>query len=130
MVQVASGGELSRLLLALKEASPAAGDDVTVIFDEIDTGVSGRIARLVGKKLKELAEGRQLLVITHLPQIAALADHHYRIAKKSGKSGTETEILELGREDRIQEIASLISGGKVTDAALNQARNLMDESTG
>jgi DNA repair protein RecN (Recombination protein N) len=130
LVQVASGGELSRLLLALKEASPAAGDDVTVIFDEIDTGVSGRIARLVGKKLKELAQDRQLLVITHLPQIAALADHHYKVAKKSGESGTETEIFELEREDRIQEIAALVSGGKVTDAALNQARNLMDESTG
>ncbi|MCF7811109.1 DNA repair protein RecN [bacterium] len=130
LVQVASGGELSRLLLALKDSSPAAGDDVTVIFDEIDTGVSGRIARLVGKKLKELAQERQLLVITHLPQIAALADHHYKVAKKSGESGTETEILELAREDRIQEIATLVSGGKVTDAALNQARNLMDESIG
>jgi len=130
LVQVASGGELSRLLLSLKEASPSAGDDITVIFDEIDSGVSGRIARLVGKKLKELTKERQLLVITHLPQIAALADHHYKVVKKSGESGTETEIIELEREDRIKEIATLVSGGKVTDAALKQARNLMDESTG
>ncbi|MDP8239003.1 MAG: DNA repair protein RecN [Candidatus Hatepunaea meridiana] len=125
LVQVASGGELSRLLLAIKEAIPAADNEAAVIFDEIDTGVSGRIARLVGKKLKKLSSVRQLIAITHLPQIAGLADNHYKILKAPDKQGTVSEIKELDENGRIQELAMLLSGGKVTDAALEQAENLM-----
>jgi len=126
LAQVASGGELSRLLLALKEVIPAARNEATVLFDEIDTGVSGRIARLVGKKLKQLAVNRQLVTITHLPQIAGLADHHFRVSKKSEADKMKSEIIELKGEERIQEIALLLSGGTITDAALEQARNLIE----
>jgi len=126
--QVASGGELSRLLLALKEVLPVGSREATILFDEIDVGVSGRIAEMVGRKLKELAKGRQLMAITHLPQIAGLADHHLSVAKHQGKTGTEAEIIELTGEARVAAVAALISGGKVTDAALAQARNLIPNS--
>jgi DNA repair protein RecN (Recombination protein N) len=125
---VASGGELSRLMLALKEALPVSDGEATVIFDEIDTGVSGGVAELVGRKLKQLARGRQLIAITHLPQIAGLADHHLRVSKHRGKSGMETEIAEVQGEQRVLELAVLLSGGKLTDAARTQARNLLVNS--
>ncbi|MBM3327394.1 MAG: DNA repair protein RecN [Calditrichaeota bacterium] len=124
VAEVASGGELSRLLLALKEALPAIGDDVTVLFDEIDTGISGRIAHLVGEKLRSLSSGRQLLAITHLPQIAALADQHWRVSKASFEHNTATYIEELEGDARLAEIAVLLSDGKVTKEALEQARLL------
>jgi len=124
LAQVASGGELSRLLLALKEALPVTDNEVTVFFDEIDTGVSGRVARLVGLKLKELACGRQMVVITHLPQIAGLADRHLRVSKRPGEWGMESEIREIKGEQRIRELASLLSDGAITGAALEQARRL------
>ena len=123
--QVASGGELSRLLLALKEAIPSTSTDATIIFDEIDTGVSGRIARLVGLKLKELSVDRQLLVITHLPQSASLADQHLKVSKTVKNGESTTEIKQLNTEQITVEIASLISSGSVTKAALEQANNLI-----
>jgi len=123
--QVASGGELSRLLLALKRALPLSDREATVFLDEIDTGVSGRVAELVGHALKELASGRQLIAITHLPQIASIADHHLKVSKIPGEDGTETEIASVTGELRVREIASLLSGGKITDAALKQAGILM-----
>lgn len=126
LAQVASGGELSRLLLALKEIIPSAGDEATIMFDEIDTGVSGRIARLVGIKLKELSGNRQLIAITHLPQIAGLADQHIKVAKKVDGKAMETRMMELNDEERVQELAVLLSGGRVTKAAIEQARNLRE----
>ncbi len=126
LVQVASGGELSRLLLTLKEVLPTGEDEAMIVFDEIDTGVSGRIARLVGLKLKKLAADRQLLAITHLPQIAALADHHLKVVKQTGRDATESEIIELKGADRTHELALLLSGGSVTEAAMEQARNLQN----
>ena len=127
LAQVASGGELSRLLLTLKEVLPRTENEATIIFDEIDTGVSGRVAQLVGRKLKKLCANRQLLAITHLPQIAGLADNHLRVVKKPDKNSTETEIVELDESERIKELATLLSGGKVTEAALEQAENLIKE---
>ena len=126
LAQVASGGELSRLLLALKEALPIADSEATILFDEIDTGISGRIARLVGKKLKELAAQRQLLAITHLPQIASLADHHLRVAKRPEAGSTISEIVELRDSDRINELAMLLSGGTITTEAVRQAEHLVN----
>ncbi len=126
LMQVASGGELSRLLLTLKEVLPVGDSEAAIVFDEIDTGVSGRIASMVGMKLKMLSIERQLLAITHLPQIAALADHHLRVVKHSDDEDTESEIVELQGEARIHELAALLSGGTVTDAALMQARNLVE----
>ncbi len=126
LTQVASGGELSRLLLTLKEVLPVGEREAAIVLDEIDTGVSGRIASMVGMKLKMLSIERQLLAITHLPQIAALADHHLRVVKHSDDEDTESEIVELKGEARIHELAALLSDGTVTDAALKQARNLIE----
>jgi len=122
---VASGGELSRVMLALKEALPPGSDEATILFDEIDTGVSGRVARLVGQKLRDLAKGRQLFVITHLPQIASLADRHLKVLKRDRESVSETEVIELEGSDRIDELAGMLSGGTVTDAAREQALLLL-----
>jgi len=126
LAQVASGGELSRLLLALKETLPAVSGEVAIIFDEIDTGVSGRIAHLVARKLKELSAERQMIAITHLPQIAGMADQHIKIDKKPLKGEIETLVKKLDSDHRIHEIATMLSGGKVTEAALEQARNLIE----
>ncbi len=125
LAQVASGGELSRLLLALKEAVPPVDDEATVILDEIDVGVSGRIARMVGRKLRDLSANRQMIAITHLPQIAGLASHHLRVTKRTTGGRMETEIDELTGEERLREIALLLSSGEPTEAAFRQARNLM-----
>lgn len=126
--QVASGGELSRLMLALKEAMPPKSGEPVIILDEIDTGVSGRIADLVGRKLRALSRGRQLVAVTHLPQIAARAEHHLLVAKSSTAEGAVTAVTELTGEDRVREIAALLSGGAVTQAALDQARHLLQET--
>lgn len=122
---VASGGELSRLMLALKEALPLQSDEASLVFDEIDSGVSGRIARLVGRKLRQIAAGRQVVVITHLPQIASLADRHLKVVKREEGGVTTTHVVELTGDDRIRELAAMLSGGTITDAALEQARQLL-----
>ncbi|NQT33539.1 DNA repair protein RecN [bacterium] len=127
LAQVASGGELSRLLLALKEALPTAENEAVVILDEIDTGVSGKVARLVGKKLKVLSGSRQLVAVTHLPQIASLADNHLKVVKRLADEETESEIIILDEKERINELALLLSDGSLTEAALEQAKNLMEE---
>ena len=125
LTHIASGGELSRLLLSLKDVLPAGNDEAFILFDEIDTGVSGRVANLMGLKLRELSQQRQLMAVTHLPQIAGLADQHLCVVKRTDRSGmTEAAIIELTGEQRIREIASLLSGGDITDAAVEQARHL------
>lgn len=126
LAKVASGGELSRLLLALKEATPPADKEATVILDEIDSGVSGKVAQLVGLKLRMLAKHRQIITITHLPQIAGLASHHIRVAKRNVDGRMMTEITTLDGVRRVHEVAAMLSGGKVTDAALEQAGNLIE----
>lgn len=125
VVSVASGGELSRVMLALKESLPPGSDEASILFDEIDTGVSGRVARLVGMKLKALARGRQLFVITHLPQIASLADRHLKVIKRDDSGLSVTEVTELEGAERISELAAMISGGTVTEAAREQASLLL-----
>jgi DNA repair protein RecN (Recombination protein N) len=125
---VASGGELSRVMLALKEVLPLQSAEASILFDEIDTGVSGRVARLVGYKLRQLSGNRQFLVITHLPQIASLANRHYRVQKLSDLSGTHTLIKELKSEERVDEIALMISGSGLTESARLQARTLLSEA--
>ncbi len=125
LAQVASGGELSRVNLAIKEVLPTSGAETVVIFDEIDAGVSGKVAHLVAQKLRSLAEGRQMIAITHLPQIAALADHHIRISKTASDSETFTVAVALEGSARVDEIASMLSGGNITPAARDQAKNLM-----
>ncbi|MGF0039179.1 DNA repair protein RecN [Peptoniphilaceae bacterium SGI.131] len=123
--QVSSGGEISRFMLALK-AVLADNDKVeTLIFDEIDTGISGKTANIVGQKLKKISNVRQLLVITHLPQIASQANTHFLISKKEVESKTLSSISKLDYDDRVREIARLISGQDITDLTISSAEELL-----
>ncbi len=123
--QVGSGGEKSRLMLAIKSLSVQAKASPTMIFDEIDTGISGEVANKVALLLKEIGKNHQIIAITHLPQVAAKADHHYFVYKKHDKAVTYTNIKELNKEERIQEIAIMLSGENPNEAAIANAKILM-----
>jgi DNA repair protein RecN (Recombination protein N) len=137
--QIASGGELSRVMLALK-ASVEAGTDATkrgqrrtgvsapqrtLVFDEIDTGIGGRAAEAVGKKLKSLSRGNQVLCVTHLPQIATFADHHYLIEKKTSAGRTKTAVRLITGDERTEEVARMLSGAKLTETSRKHAEQLI-----
>lgn len=124
--KAASGGELSRILLAVKGSLENLEAPRTYLFDEIDAGVSGPTAEKVGKKLKALAEGQQVITITHLPQVAALGEHHFLIEKSSGKSGEQTQLKNLSDQERIAEVARLISGEEITQSSLDHASRLVE----
>ena len=126
LTKIASGGELSRFMLALKVALAEAGSAGTMIFDEIDRGVGGAVASAIGERLSQLAEGAQVLVVTHSPQVAARASHHYRIEKSHGSEGTRTTVRRLDAAERREEIARMLSGAAVTDEARAQAARLLD----
>ena len=130
--QIASGGELSRVMLALKATVEAggsrkktAGAQRTLIFDEIDTGIGGRAAEAVGKKLKSLSRSNQVLCVTHLPQIATFADHHYLIEKKKVGDRTRTSIRQIAGDERTEEIARMLSGAKLTETSLKHADQML-----
>lgn len=124
--QVASGGEIARVMLSLKAMISNAVSLPTIIFDEIDTGVSGKIAEAMANIMKEMGNcGRQVISITHLPQIAALGSEHYRVQKAETAEGTRTRMTHLTHEERIQEIAQMLSGSSVSEAAILQARELL-----
>ena len=123
--KIASGGELSRFLLALKVCLTQASDGLTLIFDEIDRGVGGATADAVGRRLAELAEGGQVLVVTHSPQVAALGGHHWRVEKLQEADQTRSTVVALDAEERVDEIARMLSGDTVTDAARQAARALI-----
>ena len=125
LIKVASGGEVSRIMLALKSILAKSDKLPILIFDEIDTGVSGRIAQKVGQALKSLAEFHQIIAITHLPQIAGLSHFHFAVEKKKFGDRVVSSIHELNELGRTQEVAKLISGEKITEAALKSARELM-----
>jgi DNA repair protein RecN (Recombination protein N) len=132
---IASGGELSRVMLALKVSVQAGGDPAprkkhqsaqrTMVFDEIDTGIGGRAAEAVGKKLKQLARVNQVLCVTHLPQIATFADHHYVIEKKAWGGRTRTTIRAVVGEERTEEVARMLSGAKLTDTSRKHAEQMI-----
>ena len=122
----ASGGELSRVVLALKAILASTDMVGTVIFDEVDAGIGGAVADVVGKKLDALSKKHQLICITHLPQIARYGDHHYYIRKKVEKGRTITTIRPMETEERIEEIARMLGGEKITSTALKHARNLVE----
>lgn len=122
--QVASGGELSRIMLAIKTVFADKEDTATLIFDEIDTGISGRTAWKVSEKLGQLAKGRQLLCITHLPQIAAMADTHFLIEKKVSSDRTVTDIRKLSEEEALGELSRLLGSGEVTQATITNAEEM------
>lgn len=124
--KIASGGELSRFALAIKVSLSGGEEGLTLIFDEVDQGVGGAVAAAVGKRLKRLAETGQTLVVTHSPQVAAMADHHWKIEKTDdGKDRVRTTLRALSGEERREEIARMLSGENVTDAARAQADELM-----
>jgi len=122
--KVASGGELSRIMLAVKTVIADRDDTETLIFDEIDAGISGKTAQMVAEKLKELSKGRQIICITHLPQIAAYADSHFLIEKQAVDASTVTIIKKLTDEETIMELARLLGGSAITDAVVSNAREL------
>lgn len=122
---IASGGELSRLMLCIKSLVAEADDLPTMIFDEIDTGISGEVALKAGEIMKKLSRKHQLICITHLPQIARAGDAHYYIYKENRNNRTQTLIRELKGEERVVEIAKMLSGDKISDASLANARELM-----
>lgn len=124
--QVASGGELSRIMLALKTVLADKDEIETLIFDEIDTGISGKTAWKVSEKMGILGQKHQLICITHLPQIAAMADTHFQIEKKTAKERTVTTIRELGETESVEELARMLGGASITENVLNNAREMKD----
>jgi DNA repair protein RecN (Recombination protein N) len=128
LARIASGGELSRVALAIKRVLAEADDTPTLVFDEVDSGIGGRSADPVGRSLWGLARRHQVLCVTHLPQIAAHADAHYRIAKREREGRTVTEVERLDREGRIVELAAMLGGGPGDAAALASARELLDRA--
>jgi DNA repair protein RecN (Recombination protein N) len=147
---IASGGELSRLMLALKVSvetdtstaskkesvarvpspaktagSPRSSPQRTLVFDEIDTGIGGRAAEAVGRKLKALARAHQVLCVTHLPQIATFADHHYVIEKKNSAGRTRTSIRAVSGDERTEEVARMLSGAKLTETSRKHAEQMI-----
>ena len=125
LVKIASGGEISRIMLALKTILAKADRLPLLVFDEIDVGISGRIAQAVGKSMKSLSQFHQVIAITHLPQIAGFADCHFAVEKNESKQRTSSSIRKLKDEERIEEVARLLSGEDVTEASLNGARELI-----
>ncbi len=126
--KIASGGELSRIMLALKSIGKEKGCYKTLIFDEIDSGIGGKIADFVALKLKNLAKENQVICITHLPQIASFAEHHYRIDKTIKNERTYTTIKKLTLDERVEEIARLISGSRITTTSRQNAREMLEQN--
>lgn len=126
LYEVASGGELSRIMLAIKSCMASEDNIDTLIFDEIDVGISGRAASSVAAKLAVISKAHQVISITHLPQIAAMADSHYRIEKVVKDGKTITQISKLDREESMLEIARLLGGAEITNAAVENARDMKE----
>lgn len=124
--QVASGGELSRIMLAIKTVLADSDDIPTLIFDEIDTGISGRTAQRVAEKLAVIARNHQVICITHLPQIASMADCHFEIKKSTDGASTKTRITRLKEDEVVAELARLLGGAQITDAVLQNAREMKE----
>ena len=123
---IVSGGELSRVVLALKAILAKTESVETIVFDEVDAGIGGRVAEVVGKKLSSLARHHQVICITHLPQIAKFGDYHFRISKQVSRGRTQTRINLLDETERIKEIARMLGGEKITQATLDHAHEMLD----
>ncbi len=128
LVRIASGGELSRVMLALKRLEAQRRGVATMIFDEVDAGVGGAIAQVVGRKLKELARFHQVLCVTHLPQVAAFADSHFQVEKEERRGATRSRVSALDEAERIEEIARMLGGAEVTDKFRRAARELIERA--
>ena len=125
LARIASGGELSRIMLAMKTILAHAENIDTLIFDEVDTGVSGRTAQAIAEKLNRVANRRQVLCVTHLPQVASMADTHLHIVKHMGENETETRVKELNEEEKAVELARMLGGVEVTDKTLEHAKEML-----
>ena len=125
LVKVASGGELSRLMLAIKSAFSRKEGKTSIVFDEVDTGVSGRVAQAIAQKIHKIGQNGQVLAISHLPQVIAIADYQFFIEKISNEHSTVSTVRLLTVEERIEEVAKMLAGENVTEAALTQARELL-----
>jgi DNA repair protein RecN (Recombination protein N) len=125
---VASGGELSRISLAIQVISPRSACIPTLIFDEVDSGIGGGVAEIVGQKLRALGADRQVFCVTHLPQVAALAHHQLQVTKLTGEDTTRTRIRTLNQEDRIDELARMLGGIEITRQTREHARDLMERA--
>ncbi|WXR61901.1 DNA repair protein RecN [Peptostreptococcaceae bacterium AGR-M142] len=127
--KIASGGELSRFMLAFKNIIAKLDDIKTLVFDEIDTGISGITAQIVGQKMKEISKEKQIICITHLPQIAVVSDTHYLIEKYESKDSTHTKIQKLSIDDKVKEVARLMSGLNITEKTLENAKEIIEISS-
>ncbi len=127
LTRVASGGELSRILLAIKSRINSIDSAPTLIFDEVDAGIGGRVAEEVGRRLKSLSQNNQLFCVTHLPQIAALADSHYHVEKIISGDRVVTRVRQLGRKERIEEISRMLGGSDKTKTAFRYAEEMMEK---
>lgn len=125
--RIASGGELSRLMLGLKVVTQSGANEGVLIFDEIDAGIGGRIAHRIGERLKKLSGKAQVLCVTHLPQVAAFADSHFQVSKQTKEDRTTAIVEKLEEPSRVRELARMLSGSQITDAALEHARELATE---
>ena len=125
LAKVASGGELSRLSLAVQVACSENRPVPTLVFDEVDTGIGGGVAEIVGRCLRELGGDRQVLCVTHLPQVAAQAHHHYLVEKRTMAQGSETRVVPLRARDRHREIARMLGGLKITEQTLAHAGEML-----
>ncbi|HEX9850351.1 DNA repair protein RecN [Candidatus Deferrimicrobium sp.] len=128
--QTASGGELSRVMLSLRNAASRGGAGKTLVFDEIDTGIGGQVAERVGARLKSLSVAAQVVCVTHLPQVAAFADHHLQVVKKTAAGAVATGVKPLSKQDRIGELARMISGAEITEKAKAHAKTLIEKAAG
>ena len=126
LANVASGGELSRIMLAFKTVLADKDDIQTLIFDEIDTGISGKTAWKVSEKMGILGRNHQIICITHLPQIAAMSDVHFLIEKNAKKERTVTTIRKISEEDDLRELARMLGGAEITEAALQNAKEMKE----
>jgi len=127
LAKIASGGEISRVMLAIKTILSEADAVPVLVFDEIDSGIGGRIAEAVGVKLKEISSARQVLCITHLPQIASLAKSHYQVSKDEKNGRTTTSVAKLDQKQRVEELARMLGGSKITETTLKHAREMIEK---
>jgi DNA repair protein RecN (Recombination protein N) len=128
--KVASGGEMSRIMLAVKNVIQSADIVDTLIFDEVDAGISGKTAEIVGRKLKNLSKKRQVLLITHLPQIAAMSDSHYLVQKGKSEGRVTTLVKNLSEKEKVREVARMLAGAEITDISIKHAEELIEKSGG
>lgn len=129
LTRIASGGELSRMMLAMKSIFARAQGVTSIIFDEIDTGVSGRVAQSIAEKIYSISTHSQVLCITHLPQVAAIAHNHLYVKKGIFEERTTTEATILNEDERVEEIARMLSGSELTKAAIQAAKELRTNAT-